>query len=331
MSCVLVTGGTGCIGAVVVRDLLAYGVDQIVVATRSSDPGRLRLWLGEDLDDRIHFRTADVGDQAATAALVQDCQPTHVIHLGALQSPDCARDPDLGMRINVGGTQALLEACEQLARPLERFVFASSAAVYGPRSMYPGPIVTESDPLVPPNRYGVWKLAGEHMARLFHGRTGVPTVCLRLNSTYGPGRDQGMTSAPTTALKSIARGSVRGEVVPFRMPYRGRENYHYVEDVGAHFARVAVDPFSGFDAFNIRGLTIEVTEFLETVAKVAGEMGLGRSVDLGVADDATENLFVSDLDHARVVERFPRVPQTGLKEGIERSLRRFIELEGDGA
>lgn len=330
MSTVLVTGGTGCIGAVAVRDLLRADVERVIIVTRSSDPGRLRLWMDEDgsgaLDPRIDFVSADVGDSAAVAAHVQAHQPTHVVHLGALQSPDCARDPQLGMRINVGGTEALLEACEGLARPLERFVFASSAAVYGPRSIYPGPTVREGDPLMPPNLYGVWKLAGEHLSRLFHERTGTPTVCLRLNSTYGPGRDQGMTSAPTTAMKSIANGSVRGAVVPFRMPYEGRENYHYVEDVGAHFARTALDPFTGFDAFNIRGQTIQVAEFLALVERVATEIGLGDFVDLGMAEDATANLFVSDLDDSAIAQRFPAVPRTALEDGIERSLRRFVQI-----
>ncbi|QDV08983.1 dTDP-glucose 4,6-dehydratase [Planctomycetes bacterium Poly30] len=335
MSSVLVTGGTGCIGAVAVRDLLRGDVERVVIVTRSSDPGRLRLWMDEqgsgeqgrgELDPRIEFVAADVGDSAAVEALVQAQQPTHVVHLGALQSPDCARDPQLGMHINVGGTQALLEACERLAKPLERFVFASSAAVYGPRALYPGPVVRESDPLVPPNLYGVWKLAGEQLARLFHERTGVPTVCLRLNSTYGPGRDQGMTSAPTTAMKAIANGSVNGERVAFRMPYQGRENYHYVEDVGAHFARTALDPFSGFEAFNVRGETMEVSDFLREVERVAAGMGLGDFVDLGIADDASANLFVSDLDDTAIRERFPGVPKTALEDGIERSLRRFAEL-----
>ena len=95
---VLVTGGTGCIGAVTVRDLLAAGVDEVVIASRSSDRSRLSMWLGERLDDRLRFEALDLGDEAAVAQLVADVQPTHVVHLAALQSPDCDRDPALGLR-----------------------------------------------------------------------------------------------------------------------------------------------------------------------------------------------------------------------------------------
>lgn len=325
---VLVTGGTGCIGAVTVRDLLAGGAAAVFAASRGGEPGLLRLWMQEPFDRRLQFVAADLGDPAAIVRVVQQCQPTHVVHLGGLQSPDCDADPARGMEVNVGGTQVLLETCERLAAPLQRFVFASSAAVYGPRAMYPGPVVREEESLAPPNRYGVWKLAGEHLCRLFAQRTGVPTVCLRLNTTYGLGRDRGRTAAPTTAIKHVAMGAQRGQVLPFAMPYQGRENYHFVEDVGAHFAAAALQPFVGFGAFNIRGRTVPVAEFLELVAAVARELGLGRFCDLSIAADATPNLFVSDLDDAAMQRRFAGLPCTPLAEGIRRSLAAFRSQRG---
>lgn len=324
MTRALVTGGTGCIGAVTVRDLLRHGVDEIVVASRGSDRSRLRMWLGDELDDRVRFAALDLGDESAVGALVDEASPTHVVHLAALQSPDCDRDPELGMRINVGATQALLEAVERLTTRPERVVFASSAAVYGPRSHYDTPLVSEAAELFPPNRYGVWKVAGEHLCRLFHERTGIPTVSLRLNTTYGPGRDQGMTSAVTTAMKHVASGHRNGRPEPFRMPYRGRENYHYVEDVGAHFAIAASAPFDGCAAFNIRGETVEVEGFLATIRAAANELGLGDAVDLGIADDARANLFVSDLDDSAVRARFPAAPRRPLPAGVQATLQQFL-------
>ena len=320
---VLVTGGTGCIGAVVVRDLLAAGARRVVVASRQGTPGLLRAWLPAPLDARVVLAASDLADPDAIRSLVNEHQPTHVVHLGGLQSPDCDADPSRGLCVNVGGTQVLLETAERLAPPLRRFVFASSAAVYGPRSLYPGPLVHENDALQPPNRYGVWKLAGEHLCRLFARRSGVPTVCLRLNTTYGKGRDRGRTAAPTTAMKHVAEGAARGTVLPFSMPYRGRENYHFVEDVGACFAAVTTAPFEGFGAFNIRGTTIEVRDFLALIEKVAAELGMASSCKLAIAGDASENLFVSDLDDRAIQARFARLPCTPLAEGVRRSLLEF--------
>jgi nucleoside-diphosphate-sugar epimerase len=330
MTTALVTGGTGCIGAVTVRDLLARGVGRVVVASRASDRGRLSLWLGEAPAPRLALLPLDLEDGDAVARLVAEVRPSHVVHLAALQSPDCDRDPARGLRVNVGGTQALLEACEDLAAPLQRFVFASSAAVYGPRALYAGPTVREHDPLAPPNRYGVWKLAGEQLLRLFHGRTRVPTVCLRLNTTYGPGRDRGLTSAVTKALECVALGGAQGRTLPFRMPYRGRENYHYVEDVGACFAAAALQPHTGFASYNLRGTTVDVGEFLAIIAEAAGSLGIAEAVDLGIADDAGANLFVSDLDETAVQRAFPGAPKTPLQDGVARSLRTFLQLARAG-
>lgn len=323
---VLVTGGTGCIGAVTARELLARGAGRVVVASRGGTPGLLGLWLQPPFEARVVLAAADLGDPATIHRVVAEHRPTHVVHLGGLQSPDCDADPARGLAVNVGGTQELLAACERLATPLRRFVFASSAAVYGPRALYPGPVVREDDALQPPNRYGTWKLAGEHLCRLFAQRTGVATVCLRLNTTYGKGRDRGRTAAPTTAMKAIAQGAARGQVVPFAMPYQGRENYHFVEDVGAHFAAAALAPFTGFGAFNIRGQTVPVAEFLALVGAVAGELGMARFCELSIAPDATPNLFVSDLDDAAIQRHLPGLPCTPLREGVRRSLLEFVRL-----
>jgi nucleoside-diphosphate-sugar epimerase len=318
---VLVTGGTGCIGAVTVRDLLAAGARRVVAVSRAGTPGTLALWLRAPFDPRLVLAAGDLGDGAAIARLVAEHRPTHVVHLGGLQSPDCDADPARGLAVNVGGTQELLAACERLRQPLQRFVFASSAAVYGPRALYPGPTVLESDPLRPPNRYGVWKLAGEHVCRLFAERTGVTTVCLRLNTTYGLGRDRGRTAAATTAMKHVVDGARQGRALPFAMPYRGRENYHFVEDVGAHFATAALAPFHGFHAFNLRGETVEIADFLALVRMTAGELGLAAHCDLSIAADATPNLFVADLDERAILAAFPSLPKTSLADGVRRSLQ----------
>ena len=188
-----------------------------------------------------------MSDYAEIERVLLEVDPTHIIHLGAYQSPDCSADHVGGMAINTGGTMALFDAAEKLTN-LKRFVFASSTAVYGMRSMYPQDIIDEDVVLAPPNHYGIWKLAGEHLARLFHDNTNVPTVCLRLNTTYGKGRDKGKTSAPTNALKAIAMGAEAGNVMPFAMPYQGRENYHFVEDVGACFAACTVQDYEGYGA-----------------------------------------------------------------------------------
>jgi nucleoside-diphosphate-sugar epimerase len=330
MSKILITGGTGCIGSVTIYKLLQdKSVEKIYVATRSNNKEPLQLWQGEKLDSRIEFVTLDVSDYNLVRELLPKLNPTHIIHLGGFQSPDCSANHLKGMEINVGGTMALMDVAEKLPE-LKRFVFASSGAVYGKRSLYPGATIDEDVRLSPPNHYGIWKSAGEHLARFFHDNTNIPTVCLRLNTTYGLGRDKGMTSAPTNAMKAIALGALKKELIPFAMPYRGLENYHFVEDVGEHFAACTLQPFDGYGAFNIKGKTIEVKQFLEIIRQQAEETGLGRYVDISIAADAKPNLFSYDLNHEKIEKAFNSLPLTDISEGVRKSLLAFRQKAEEG-
>lgn len=330
MHTIFITGGTGCIGSVTIYNLLqSEEIGKITIATRSNNADPLKLWLGETLDPRLEFITLDVSNYSEIERVLLEVNPTHIIHLGAYQSPDCSRDHIGGMEINTGGTMALFDAAEKLHK-LKRFVFASSAAVYGMRSMYPQTIIPEDVPLAPPNHYGIWKLAGEHLARFFYDNTKVPTVCLRLNTTYGKGRDKGKTSAPTNALKAIALGAVNGEILPFEMPYQGRENYHFVEDVGAQFAAVTIQDFEGYGAFNIQGETMPIKSFLELATKEAKELGMGDFVSLSIADNAPPNLFICDLDHSKIASTFSKLPLRNISDGIRKSLIDFKEMAEKG-
>jgi nucleoside-diphosphate-sugar epimerase len=330
MSTILITGGTGCIGSVTVCKLLqSSDAERIIIASRSDNARILKLWTGEKLDPAIKFTTLDLSDYEAVLETTLRVNPTHIIHLGGLQSPDCAANHLRGMEINVGGTIALLDAAERLSN-LKRFVFASSGAVYGKRAVYAEATVPETVRPEPPNHYGTWKLAGEHLARFMHERTGVPVVCLRLNTTYGQGRDKGLTAAPTAAIKAVALGAAHNRKIRFEMPYCGLENYHYVEDVGEHFAACAMRDFEGYGVFNIKGQTLDVRDFLDAVVAEAQKLGWGDCADIAIAGDAKPNMFIHDLDHRAIDSAFDSLPLTCISEGVRRSLLAFRKQADDG-
>jgi len=313
MKRVFVSGPTGCIGAATVAYLLDHGVSQVIGFSRQRDFSR----IPERYHDRLEWLPGDICDASTVSRAVADSQPTHIIHLAAFQTPDCQAHPLQGLDVNVTGSINLFRAAAALDNQLQRFVFASSAAVYGSRELYPSDTVGELCPYQPPNLYGYWKVAGEGMAQAFHRETQIATVSLRLATTYGPGRDRGLTSAPTTAIKRAAEG------VDFQMPYQGREHYHFVSDVGAGFAQAALESFSGYGVFNLRGQTVEVSRFLETIRQEARAEGLSDTGHLGFADDATTMPFVCDLDDRAILSAFPNMPLTSLNDGVRQSLRVF--------
>ena len=304
---VLVTGSTGCIGSHAVRILLDEGAS--VYGFNRSAP--------EDVPSgNYRHLTGDLSSPESISQAVKEVQPTHVLHLGALQTPDCRDYPMRGLEVNLLGTAYLFRACEELETPLDRFVFASSSAVNGPRSLYGPDGVRPEDPYQPFNLYGYWKVAGEGMAQAFHQASGSSTVSLRLATTYGPGRDRGFTAAMTSAMKAVTKGE------PFEIPYRGKEHYHFSHDVGAGFARAVIDPFEGYGTFNLLGETRSVDGFLGVLREQAGKLGMDAE-SVTFAGDAEETPFVYGLNDEATREAFPKMPKTALEEGIRQSLQFF--------
>ena len=317
MSRILVTGATGCIGSAAVDWLLADGVERVFALSRSAPAPQGRF-------PQVDFLPGDVADESRLHEVLREVRPTHVLHLAALQTPDCRDHPMRGLEVNLLGTANLLKLCAELEHPLQRFVFASSGAVYGPRALYGQEGVMPDDPYKPFSLYGYWKIAGEGMAQAFHHAQKVPTVSLRLATTYGPGRDRGFTAAATNALKAVALG------LPYEIPYRGFEHYHFSLDVGAGFGCALLRDFAGYGAFNLPGKSLAIEVFLERVRQAAEEKGIADRFHVAMAPDSKETPFVYDLNADSTMKAFPDMPLTAIDQGIDKSLDYFLGAVEEG-
>src|SRR6478735_10352310 len=208
----LVTGALGALGAWVVRSLLDREQAVVTYDLGGSDH-RLRLALSPDELTALTRVDGDVTDLAALERVIDEHDVTNVIHLAALQVPFVREDPVLGSRVNVTGTVNVLEAVRRRGDRMGPVVYASSIAALKADADYPSTL------------YGVFKLANEGSAAGYFADFGVPSVGLRPHTIYGPGRDQGLTSAPTAAMLAAAAG------VPYRIPYGGRSQFQYAPDV----------------------------------------------------------------------------------------------------
>src|SRR5947209_19920263 len=97
---VLLTGGYGCIGSWIIRNLLERG-DAAFVYDLREDPKRLRLLLPDEQVRRVTFVPGDVTDLPNLQRAIRDHAVTHVVHLAGLQVPVCRADPVLGAKVNV--------------------------------------------------------------------------------------------------------------------------------------------------------------------------------------------------------------------------------------
>lgn len=313
---VLITGGLGCIGAETAKWLLRETDCRVVVASRSVAPQRVKsVFRGEvktHLGKRLMVTKLDVRDYRATRDLLRHHNIGHVIHMAALQTPDCNDNRDLGLQTNLAGTQNLIEAMKNSVTS-QKFLFASSVAVYGPRANYPPGPVPEDAPPNPVNVYGVWKLAGEHLARLFSEESRLPVTCVRPGVLFGPGRDVGLTSAPTTAMKHVVQR------VPFTIPFRSRQDYQFAPDVGAAVAMAALCDDEGYQQYTLPGQSFTTEHFADVLRVVAEELGYKPRISVG--DE--EVPFICDLEFSRFTSRFPDAPLTPLEDAIRQSLEVF--------
>ena len=194
-------------------------------------------------------------------AALHEQRITHVIHLAGLQVPVCRADPLLGARINVLGTLAVFEAVRQSQGQIERLVYASSAAVFGPPGSYPEGRLDDEVALRPATHYGVFKCCNEANARVYFADHGLSSIGLRPWTVYGVGRDFGMTSEPTKAIKSLALNR------PYHISYGGLQDFQYVDDVATTFLRCLKAPYSGAKSYNLRGQVVDMPAFHRAPAR----------------------------------------------------------------
>ncbi len=233
---VLLTGGYGCIGSWIARNLLQRG-DDVWMYDLKENLHRLRLLLPEEKVRQLHFVQGDVTDLARLRSTFERHGIGHVVHLAGLQVPTCRADPLLGAQVNVVGTLAVFEAVRALGKQIERLVYTSSAAVFGAPSDYPEGPLRDGVPLKPTTHYGYFKCCNEGNARVYFQDFGLSSIGLRPWTVYGVGRDFGMTSEPTKAIKSIAWDR------PYHITYGGWQDMQLVDDVAKIIIRCLEAPY----------------------------------------------------------------------------------------
>jgi nucleoside-diphosphate-sugar epimerase len=313
---VLMTGGYGCIGSWVALHLIEGGHEVAILDLRR-DTHRLELLLEPEQIDRVRFIQGDVTDPGAVLRAAEQTGATRLLHLAALQVPLCRADPIKGAMVNVVGTLAVFEAARALKGAVDRVVFASSAAVHGPGEPGGAPIGDEVR-LSPMTHYGAFKVCNELNARVYWLDHGVSSVSLRPWTVYGVGRDFGMTSEPTKAIKAVAAGR------DYAISYGGLQDLQYVGDVAAAFVRALDAPFEGADAFNVRGDVVPIEAFVSAFeSAVPGAKGR-------VSHGSNQLPIAPSLDDARLQARLGPLPRTTLEQGIAETYRRFEALREQG-
>jgi len=294
----LVTGALGAIGAWAARALLDRGRDVVTYDLGGSDH-RLRLALTDDQLGALTRVAGDVTDLAELERVMDEHGVTAVIHLAALQVPLVRADPVAGAQVNVTGTVNVLEAVRRRGDGMAPVVYASSIAALAEPGAHPSTL------------YGVFKQANEGTAARYFEDFGVPSVGLRPHTVYGPGRDQGLTSAPTAAMVAAAEG---GE---YRIPFGGAAQFQYAPDAGEAFVRASEAGAEGASVHNLDGPVATMEDVIAAIEAAAPEA-------VGLITAADEPLpFPPSIDATSFIALVGGPVSRPLADGVAEAIARF--------
>lgn len=267
---ILITGGAGFLGQRLARKLLERG-------TLALEGGKPQTITQIDLldvvktdalqDPRVRSLEGDIADPAVLRQAI-DSETRAIFHLAAIVSGQAEADFDLGMRINLDASRALLETCRALGHK-PRVIFTSSVAVYG--GNLPD-TVRDDTALNPQSSYGTQKAIAELLLADYTRRGFVDGRVLRLPTiSVRPGR-------PNAAASSFASGIIReplnGE--PAVCPVGADTRLWLLSPRGAIAALIAgceldADAMADRTPINLPGVSVTAAEMAQALREVAGD------------------------------------------------------------
>ncbi|KTG09032.1 UDP-glucose 4-epimerase [Haloprofundus marisrubri] len=263
---ILVTGGAGFIGGHLTEAFVAEGNDVTVLdnfepfydlGIKRRTVERCRA-VAADSEGSYELIEGDVRDSDLVSDLV--CDAEAVVHQAAQAGVRTSVDePREVTDINLGGLVNVLESAAR--SETRRVILASSSSVYGKPQSLP---YTEEHQTEPVSPYGVTKLAGEHYARVYNELHGLPTVCLRYFTVYGP------RMRPNMAISNFVSRCYNGEPPVIYGDGSQTRDFTYVDDiVDANRSLLATDAADGgvlnvgsSDNISIRELAVAVRDQL---------------------------------------------------------------------
>jgi D-erythronate 2-dehydrogenase len=309
---IVITGGCGFLGRRVALRLLERGdVDELVLF----DNAPPALPLPED--KRLELVTGDIADRETVRRVISP-GTVSVFHLAAVVSGQAEADTDLGYRVNLDGTRAVLDACRALGT-CPRVVFASSLAVYGGELP---PAVGDETPLTPQTSYGTQKAVGELLVNDYSRKGFVDGRALRLPTVVvRPGRPN---RAASTFASSMIREPLSGReavcpvspdtVMALASPRRIVAGLLHAHDLPG-------DAFDTSRSLQLPGFSVAVGEMAAAVRRVGGEEAYAR---IRWEFDPQIRQIISGWPQALLAQRAEALGFTA-DSGIDEVVQAFVE------
>jgi nucleoside-diphosphate-sugar epimerase len=253
----LITGGTGFIGAYVIRRLVEGG-DSAVAYDLSPNTAFLEGMVGTQGMAAVKVVQGDVLDLSHLLRVGRDHGVKRIVHLAYMLGRDSEFHPAQATQVNCAGTNNIFDAACQLEA--NRVVWASSIAVFGPRSVGPSGVVAHDAPYDPRFIYGACKVVNEVVSRRYARSYGLEPVGLRFPVVYGPGAVRGWSSFLTRLVEDLVRGR------PAQAP-TGQQpsNWLHAEDIAQAIVLAATGPRPAALTYTLSGEVQTTQQVVDTV------------------------------------------------------------------
>jgi nucleoside-diphosphate-sugar epimerase len=300
---VLLTGGSGFIGACMAHELLADGREVHLLLRPQARPWRLAGILGHCTVHRGDLRDADAVRSAVAAA-----RPDVLYHLATHGAYPQQRQRQEVLSTNLIGTANVLDALEEFG--CRALVHTGSSSEYG----HTDRPMRESSPLLPRTDYGVSKAAATLLCQAAFLK-GLPAVTVRVFSAYGPWEE------PTRLVPYVMDCCARG-VPPRVTAGRQPRDFVYVDDVVALLRRAAEDPLGVGPVLHAgTGRQATVRDMIDTILAVCAGGRLRADFGGEPARPDEPASWVADIGHTAAVTGWR--PRFDLRAGVERMWQWF--------
>ncbi|NOU84525.1 NAD-dependent epimerase/dehydratase family protein [Paenibacillus sp. LMG 31460] len=300
---VLITGGYGFIGSFVAERFFKEGYEVYIIDNLSTGNK-------QNVDFKHKGYVLSVEDRKCEEIFRSNRFDT-VVHLAAQVSVKTSvEDPRLDSKSNVLGLSNMLSLSQKYN--VHKFIFASSAAVYGNNDEVP---LLESSVCNPISPYGINKWIGETYCNKWKQLYGLDTLCFRFSNVYGPRQGSvGEGGVISIFMEKVINGK---ELVVYGDGGQSRD-FIYVEDVADAIYRSS---YSGLDGvYNLSANTENSVNEL-----ISALQGLHGSVAFVHSEQREGDIYRSKLDNRRIANDLDWVPKNSFQEGLAKTYDWFVQ------
>lgn len=303
---ILITGGAGFIGSTLANALLP---DNKVIVLDDLSMGDFN-----NLDESINLTKIEgnLVDKELLGKIFSENEFDYIFHLGAVASvADSVARPYETHQVNFDSTMTILEILRIRKSKLKRFVFSSSAAVYGDEPTLPKREESVIRPLTP---YAIDKFASEKMAMIYNLLYDIPTSATRFFNVYGPNQNP---ESPYSGFISILVDRLKNEkeLTIFGNGEQTRD-FVYVEDVVNALLLIATSDKSRGQVYNVgTGSRITLNDLVKLSQEITGKK-ISIKFDKEREGDIRDS--ISDISKLRSIGYEPNVDLAlGMKKYLE--------------